>query len=650
MQRIILNELYVQNFLSIGENGLTVQLDDVKSTLIIGENGAGKTTILEAVTFALYNRTYRKLTQDQIVNSVLQKDCIVKLKFTVGNEKYLVIRTLKGSNGVGNDMTMYEMNKKSGEYQEMPKLVGNGNQERLERLFGIKFNVYKQLIVLGTSGYEEFMKLPTAERRKLIENILGLDLIGIMDEENKGVVKNLNLNLDQLVSQISSLENEMTRGAELVKRIQLTNQENKEKLETTKQSYENLKKDYESAVESRIKAEQRLASLPVLSSPVKEPAVTVSQENLSKLKAVVDMIRDNTSKVDAEIQTHTNVLTALQRDVTIFKSVIDRYKAGGKCPSCNQQLSEHDEEPKNIQNAIDEKNNLIEIEKVAISELKTKRQVLQDKLKDVDVKKMELQKRTDEENSQINARNMEAMESYRLQNQDRIIASNDLKSIENEESRLKSYISSVQNDIKNLEETLQKSNDQNMDYYDDIPQKIEKLNKEKEDILVDIMQRSLITNILKDNGVRSDIIDRYIPLFNESVQKYLDILGADYLFQVNSKFKETILSRGREKFTYDSFSRGEQARIDLAILFSWRDIISKVSGFDMSVLFLDEVFDSSTDTKGVTHLKRLLKYTQDDQIIFSISHRDHNPDDFDSIIRVAKKGRFSEYEREYNNS
>lgn len=646
MQRIIFKELSVQNFLSIGEDGLTLKLDDVKSTLIVGDNGAGKTTILEAITFALYNRTYRKLKQDQIVNSVTQKDCVVKFRFSVGNDEYIIVRTLKGSNGVGNSLTMYQMGV-DGNFHQLEDLVGSGNQERLERIFGMKFNVYRQLVVLGTSGYEEFMRLSTPERKKLIENILGLLLLGYMDEDNKGIVKNLNLKIDSIDSKITSFIDEIKRSEEMMKRIEENIIENKNQLKITQDRLSGIAIEIDSLTDIIRKKEQYMAEMVELEPPIDIPMEVMRSEHKQMFDDANKKISERRIKLNEVMAMIDNSLTSKKRDVTILSSVIERYKEGGKCPSCNQLLSEHDDEPKNIQliiNGIDDEISKLNDKKLEFAQ---KGILLNEKSDQIALKRSKLQDSIDAKNIEINKLNIEAREKYRSENMVYERAKSEIHSAKQQLKVLLQRKNELEGDIKSLEKLIENGNSGDFMTVGDIQSKIDSLESEKMKLMMDVYHRSIITTMLKDNGIKSDIIDRYIPLFNKLVQDYLDILGADYLFTVDSNFKESIHSRGREKFTYESFSRGEQARIDLSILFAWRDIISKVSGFDMSILFLDEVFDSSTDKNGVIYLKRLLKTTQSDQTIFSISHKEHDPEDFDSIIRVTKRGRFSYYEREY---
>lgn len=165
----------------------------------------------------------------------------------------------------------------------------------------------------------------------------------------------------------------------------------------------------------------------------------------------------------------------------------------------------------------------------------------------------------------------------------------------------------------------------------------------KSEIMLELQRRDVITNMLKDTGIKSILMKRYIPLFNQRINSYLKKLEAPFAFEIDSEFNEIVKTPGREGFSYASFSNGERARINLSILFAWRELVELVSGVKVSCLFLDEIFDLGLDSYGIKLLNRILKDLKDTNV-FVITHKEVNPDDYGQVITMRKVGRFSQAE------
>ncbi|MGL4521368.1 MAG: AAA family ATPase [Bacilli bacterium] len=175
---------------------------------------------------------------------------------------------------------------------------------------------------------------------------------------------------------------------------------------------------------------------------------------------------------------------------------------------------------------------------------------------------------------------------------------------------------------------------------DELDAEMEAKRVEKSEMFEEMYARKIVLNMLKDSGIKATVMKMYMPVINQKVNHYLTVMGADYTFTLDSEFNEVIKSRGREDFSYESFSQGEKARIDLSLMFTWRDVASVVSGTEINLLILDEIADGATDGEGVKSIHGILDGAKGN--MFVISHREeHDKNLFDHHIRMIKKGRFS---------
>jgi len=148
--------------------------------------------------------------------------------------------------------------------------------------------------------------------------------------------------------------------------------------------------------------------------------------------------------------------------------------------------------------------------------------------------------------------------------------------------------------------------------------------------------------MLKDTGIKTKIVKQYLPIINMFVNKYLQVLDFFVSFNLDEAFQETIKSRHRDNFSYQSFSEGEKQRIDLALLFTWRHIAKMKNSVATNLLILDETFDSSLDHEGVDNLMKIIYSLDEDTNVFVISHKGEMVDGkFDNKIKVVKEKNFS---------
>lgn len=621
-------ELEINSFMAIGEEGVTFHFnDDIKTTIIVGENGAGKSQIYEALNFVLYNKPYRKINKGNLINAYTKKNAKVRAKFISDGKTFEVTRTIKPDSftvvidGVEQDAE-----------------IGLASQKRFESMLGFDESFYKRTIVLGTAEYVEFMNLPAGGKRNFVENTLMLTTISKMDIINKGKIKNLNQEFEIIDKEIYNLS---VRAQELKKSDDQLHKMHQESIDSSKQR--KIIAEQELAT-SKLKLEEYDVVLDGLVKPdeTTKELINYPITDTSEYRKQVDVLNKEIGDLQTKINDISTEKRILRSEGSAKKGERDALEGSEVCPTCNQKLENHEA-------IIQRKNLLVEemvqiVEKIknlpSTEEFENKQAELRKEIELIQRKERDLisseREKVDIENNKIRDHNANIKNALLEYNQ-KISRRNDL--VENV-SRNERNLENIENEIKKLNERVIVDNSEQIKKLND--ERFELIEK-NDKITEEIMNRTSVGKLLGDSGIRSDMINRYIPEFNKFMMEYLDKMGADYIFTIDSEFNEKILSMGRENFKYGSFSRGEQARIDLAILFSWRRVAEMVSGKRSSLLILDEVFDSATDEEGVKSIKRIIDDMGEGTNVIIISHKPHNKADFDRVIEVKKLGRFSNY-------
>ena len=552
--------LTYQNILSVGNVPIVIDFDSAKKTLITGKNGGGKSTMIEALTYALFGKSFRDLKVGQLVNSINKKKCLVELLIEYGNDEYKIIR--------GQKPKVFEIWKNG---EKLPEDSAAGDyQSQLESMLNINLVGFKQVIVLGTAGYVPFMELKTPDRRKLVEDLLSLSIISEMDKLNKSYIRGVNRELDTLSMQIGHVQQQIATHQKFI-------DEQRAKANQNTARYQDI---YDSHVET---AKQIKAQLVELQSQIAECVINGEDQT-----ANIQKLRDGYTRLSMNVE-------QLQRLEVM-------YRKGGECPACKQPISPTPERMKEIAENI--KNGT---QKLTL--IKNKQDQLQKIMDD-----LLTQQRT------LNGLKSK-YESLRGTLQNEVAAA----------KRVRAIMDKAQEDVVIDESPVEKLREDEKE-----------LDSKRSGFVKEKYFRGIVTDLLKDSGVKASIVKRYIPYFNKQIAYYLDLLGADYQFTLDDEFNESIKSLGRNDFSYASFSQGERARINLALLFTWRDVTSKISGVDLSLLILDEVYDGAIDRDGSFAVKALLDGINGNVIV--ISHQDLDPEDFDRHIVMSKVGRFSKME------
>jgi DNA repair exonuclease SbcCD ATPase subunit len=558
-----------KNFLSSGNYWTEINFTKNNSTLVIGKNGAGKSTFLDALTFVLFNKPFRKINKGQLVNTVNEKSCVVEVEFEIGKTNWKVIRGIKP--------TIFEI------YQDGNLLdqssASNDQQKWLEQsILKLNYKSFTQIVVLGSSNFVPFMQLSSQNRREVVEDILDIKVFSSMNDIAK--------------SNIKSTKDE-------IKEYQYKKENCISKIENQNQFIDELKKRDEEDIQIKTKKENELLEEIKTLNDLNEN-LNLKCEDKNALLQQISFSKDKTKKLE-------NLKTKISEKVSTITKEYNFFQENVVCPTCTQSLDERFRLNK-IDDIQNKKNEL----QVAYDQLKSS---LEDE-KTRELKFIEVSGEITKINNEINYNNIKVSE---LQKQ--------IRNLQQEIQRLvsrKTEINSEYEKLKLLEDNL-----------DNI---IASIAAKKEELL----NYEFIHLLLKDDGAKTKIIKKYLPLVNKNLNRYLDLLEFPINFTLDEEFNEKSLNPIYEDFSYASFSEGEKMRIDLSILFTWREIAKVKNSINTNLLILDEVFDSSLDDFGTDSFTKIIKYVIEKSNVFVISHKTEELiDKFDSVVKFEKKKGFS---------
>lgn len=559
-----------KNFGSFGNNFSEIDLDTKKLTLVTGINGHGKSfAFLDSLSFVLFGKPFRPINIPQLINSINEKNCLVEVEFVKGKTKYLVRRGLNPKLfEIFQDDQLINQDAKSKDYQEMFEST----------ILGFNYSAFKQVVILGKSSFVPFMQLTPAERRKIIEGLLGLDIIAKMAV----VVK---CRLSELKTELQSSNGLLTLS--------------KEKLKSQEEILKQVKQNYEGLIEKN----------KLKKTDLQEEQNKVSSNIAIKTKEL-EKTKSSFSKIEKEIKTLTSLVsleTKMKGQYETLLEEIEKTEAQITCACCGQNLTES------------ARSNILSSKYIKRDEFLKALNELSFKLKDLATMEGEKEKL----NSKLRQLNVD---------QNVLIKENQI---------LKNRIDEIQEEIENLE-TKHLDNNEIYDKIKETKKEIQTRTVAYEKAVKEQIHYDVIHDLLRDSGLKSKIIKHYVPVINNFVNKYLEKLNLYVDFNLNEEFKETIKSRYRDEFSYSSFSEGEKQRIDLAILLTWREIAKMKNSLNCNLLVFDEILDSSLDAAGTETFLKLLGKMKNKCSVFIISHKsDQLIDKFDQGIQVEKKNNFS---------
>ena len=567
---ILFQKIRWKNFLSTGASFTEINFTKSTNTLIVGQNGAGKSTILDALCFGLFGKPFRKINKPQLLNSINGREAIVEVEFNIGQKRYKVIRGIKPNvfEIYLNDVLLNQ------------DAAAKDYQDILEKnILKLNYKSFTQVVILGSASFVPFMQLSAADRRTIIEDLLDIQIFSSMNS----IVK----------EKLSGLKDSITKSKYDIKLVE-------EKINLQVQNIEQNKKNNDAEIDKK-KAE-------IKSSKEQLTQLNKDIELINKhIEVLQNKVGDKKEKLDKKSKSLFQIKGKVQTNIDRNQKEIDFYENNHDCPTCKQPITV---EWKDSQ--VKEKTEKINTQRAGIQEIET-----------------ELQNVTDELNSittiigHINAHNGEV-----IKNTSTITAIND-------------YIGKLNREITEL--TNRSVNTEGSDLkLNELKTQLEEFSKSYEEQLIEKNYYEFAGTLLKDGGIKSRIIKQYLPIMNKLINKYLTAMDFFVNFNINENFEETIKSRHRDEFSYANFSEGEKMRIDLALLFTWRQIAKLKNSTNTNLLILDEVFDSSLDTVGTEEFLKLINEMGTDTNVFVISHKgDQLFDKFRSVIKFEKKNNFS---------
>ena len=562
-----------KNFLSTGDHWNEINFLEKNTNLIIGTNGSGKSTMLDALTFALFNKPFRKINKSQLMNSANERDCLVELDFSVNNRDYIVRRGMK-PNIFDIEINGNLMNRQADD---------RSNQKILEEsILKVNYKSFTQIVILGSSTFVPFMQLSGSNRRDVIEDLLDIRIFSAMNQlikdqirEKKEKVRSLDLKKDNLKDKMTMQKNFIKELEDRGKSDITISKDKINTLITETDKYVTINEELELEVTGLIEDQEK---------------VTGAGKKLLKLNNLKGKL--------------SNKVTTLTKEHKFFKDNVS-------CPTCTQPIEE-------------------EFRLNRITDVQTKAKELKKGYKDLEET---IKKEQDRE------RQFQQL-------------SKEITKLNNEISQNNTRISFNQRQIRDLESEIQITTEQFKnrnteheklkEFKDNLKNTIDELSVHREDI----NHHDFAYSLLKDDGVKTKIIKKYLPFINQQVNRYLQLMDFYINFTLDEEFRETVKSPIHEDFSYASFSEGEKMRIDLALLFTWREVARVKNSVNTNLLIMDEVFDSSLDGFGTDEFLKIIRYIIKGANIFVISHKSDLNDKFENVIQFDKFKGFSKIVKE----
>ena len=565
---IIFKKIRWKNFLSTGNVFSEVDLRTSKTNLIIGSNGAGKSTILDALTFSLFGKPFRKINKPMLVNSINEKNCLTEIEFSIGKKEYKLVRGVKPN--------VFEIYCNGELWNQESSLVEQ--QKNFENnVLKMNYKSFTQIVVLGSSTFVPFMRLPLAQRREIIEDILDIQVFSTMNvllrdkvRENSEDIKTIDYEIHLLAEKIDLQKKYM--------------------LELEKKTKEEI-----------TRKENKIAELLVDENTQHQEIARLTSE-VEKHSKEMEEVSNSTSK----LKKLNTFLIKVQGKLKTCKKEHEFFEKNHVCPTCTQELSEEFRDEK------------LESGKTKVEEMLVG---YNDILSAIGEEEVKFNKFTELSSQVMSINNSISQSNFQITSFRKTISDieSEIKELEGSNPDKKAEFVKLEGLVKNKKQ---------------LGSTLAENRKDRDTLLV-------ASQLLKDNGIKTRIIKTYLPAMNQLINQYLQSMDFYVNFTLNENFEEIIKSRYRDVFSYDSFSEGEKSRIDIALLLTWRSIAKLKNSVDTNLLILDEIFDSSLDQQGGMDLSWILRNFDDNSNIYVISHRENLDGKFERTITAEKEKNFS---------
>jgi DNA repair exonuclease SbcCD ATPase subunit len=556
-----------KNFLSTGNQFTEIELDRNETTLIIGENGAGKSTVLDALCFSLFGKPFRTISKSQLINTVNAMETVVEVEFSIASRKYKIVRGIKPNVfEIWQNDVMLNQEANSRDYQKILE----------QQILKLNYRSFTQVVILGSSTFVPFMQLKARFRREVVEDLLDIKIFSMMNALIKQRLKDL-------VGELQEIEYKYKLSGEKIIMQEAYIEDIKKNKDVIVKEKEN---DYEFNAKSLDEKRNKKTEL--------------EETNKKLYQSVEDQI--NIESKDMKLKDLRSTLTEKQKEKD---RMIDFFEKHDDCPVCTQDI------PKDF------KSQMITTKETERKEIADGLSKMEEELIKTETRLGEIKKIT----SDIQTNSIE------------------IASLNTSIQELEKWNIRLDSEIKELEKSAINNTDE--EKLRTLKDEYDLVEKQRKDLKEEKVYKEASKAMLQDTGIKTKIIKQYLPIMNQLINKYLASMEFYVNFSLDESFEETIKSRFRDNFNYESFSEGEKMRIDLALLFTWRAIAKMKNSTNTNLLILDEIFDSSLDSAGTDEFLKILN-TLEGENVFVISHKqDVLVDKFKHTLKFEKNKNFS---------